>query len=185
MLSVEQVHALEERVEKAVSYIGSLRTENAELRKELERTAAELGAAKAQNAELEAAAAAFKSDQARIESGIVHALEKLDMFEDLVMQTKPQDGAEQGAHSAPLPVKETAVPREESAGAAGSQPEAAPAASISESPAAAAPDSEAEAPEQEPAEPVQNAVLPNEAEAAKAEPKADGESSDEGELDIF
>ena len=86
MLSVEQVRALEERVGKAVSYIESLKTENAELRKELERTAAELGEAKARSAELEAAAQSFKNDQARIEAGIVHALEKLDMFEDLVLQ---------------------------------------------------------------------------------------------------
>lgn len=86
MLSVEQVRALEERVEKAVSYIESLKTENAELRRELERVAVELGAAKAQSAELEAAAQSFKNDQARIEAGIVHALEKLDMFEDLVLQ---------------------------------------------------------------------------------------------------
>jgi FtsZ-binding cell division protein ZapB len=86
MLSVEQVRALEERVGKAVSYIESLKTENAELRKEFEGMAAELGEAKARNAELEAAAQSFKNDQARIEAGIVHALEKLDMFEDLVLQ---------------------------------------------------------------------------------------------------
>jgi FtsZ-binding cell division protein ZapB len=105
MLSVEQVRALEERVEKAVSYIESLKTENAELRRELERVAVELGAAKAQSAELEAAAQSFKNDQARIEAGIVHALEKLDMFEDLVLQvgeTRREAAVQpEPAHAAP------------------------------------------------------------------------------------
>jgi len=114
MISIEQVRALEERVEKAVAYIASLRSENISLADRLERTEAayaaatgrlaeasdriataealaESNASKAAEAfvrivELEAAAEASKHDQLRIEEGIIHALEKLDAFEDLVLR---------------------------------------------------------------------------------------------------
>ena len=90
MISVEQVRALEERVEKAVAYISELKQESAGLKRELEeaRNAAEQSVARA--AELEAAAEAFRRDQASIEEGIVHALHKLDAFEDLVLKVGEQ-----------------------------------------------------------------------------------------------
>ncbi|MDP3176908.1 MAG: hypothetical protein Q8M76_03320 [Spirochaetaceae bacterium] len=142
MLTLEQVRALEARVEKAVAYIGGLREENASLKAQLaeerafiDEAAKELDAAetKAASAEEKAAAAEaglaeasasrvmlekratelsarassaetrvaelaafvedFRRDQSRIEEGIVHALEKLDAFEDLIL----------GAANAPLP----------------------------------------------------------------------------------
>jgi chromosome segregation ATPase len=113
VISLEQVRALESRVEKAVSYIAALRTENAELRRRVEEeqtfidaAAAELEAAESGRAaadsrvaelerklaEADARAAEladhieeYKRDQLRIEEGIVHALEKLDSFEDLIL----------------------------------------------------------------------------------------------------
>jgi chromosome segregation ATPase len=162
MLSLEQVRALEERVERAVAYIASIREENAELHRrlsvsetryaetqsfidetaeelaaieekakgaaaeaatykarleaasahtsqiearfiELEAKARELGeravAAEARAAEAEQRARSaesasadlasridvYRADQSRIEEGIVHALEKLDAFEDLIL----------------------------------------------------------------------------------------------------
>jgi len=181
MLSVEQVHALEERVEKAVSYIGSLRTENAELRKELERTAAELGAAKARNAELEAAALAFRNDQARIETGIVHALEKLDMFEDLVMQTKPQGGAADSDAQTVNAAEAAAESRE--APAAPSKP-------APEPPASPDPAPEKQAAEAAPENAASAGPLPAKsgAQPAAGEPKtppAGADDGSEGELDIF
>jgi len=117
VISLEQVHALEARVEKAVSYIATLRGENAELRRhaeedksfideasaELEAAESARGAAEARVAELERKVAEteakaaelaarideYRRDQARIEEGIVHALEKLDSFEDLILGQVP------------------------------------------------------------------------------------------------
>jgi chromosome segregation ATPase len=138
MISLEQVRALEDRVERAVAYIASLREEGVELRRRLDEaqsfidaaanelaaaegktaaaekraeTAEELrqaeaaamagrirefesrlsdmaervAAAETRAAELGARAEEYRKDQAKIEEGIVHALQKLDSFEDLVL----------------------------------------------------------------------------------------------------
>lgn len=77
MLTLEQVRALEARVEKAVNLIAALRAENGTLR-------SGLAAAEGRVAELEGLVREFQADQARIEEGIVHALKKLDAFEDAV-----------------------------------------------------------------------------------------------------
>lgn len=187
MLSVEQVRALEERVEKAVSYIESLKAENAELRRELERVAAELGAAKAQRAELEAAAQSFKNDQARIEAGIVHALEKLDMFEDLVLQVgETRRGApalEAAAPRAASPAEAPLPLRERAAEPAAMQPEAErpaaeTAAQFSLKPAESA--FRQEGPQAQPETETAGEMSESELEAATAPAKGE-----ENELDIF
>lgn len=145
MVSLEQVRALESRVERALAYIASLREESAELSRRLaeaqsfiDDAANELGAAEAaaaaaeaktaeaerravaaeslrqaeasataerirefesrladmaervasaetMAAELSSRAEEYRRDQAKIEEGIVHALQKLDSFEDLVL----------------------------------------------------------------------------------------------------
>jgi chromosome segregation ATPase len=77
MISLEQVNALESRVEKAVALIASLRSENESLR-------TGLATAVSRVTELEARIVDFQKDQARIEEGIVEALRKLDFFEDTV-----------------------------------------------------------------------------------------------------
>lgn len=77
MISLEQVRALESRVEKAVALIASLRAENASMR-------SGLAAAEKRVAELEGLVGDFQKDQARIEESIVEALRKLDSFEDAV-----------------------------------------------------------------------------------------------------
>ncbi len=77
MISLEQVNALESRVEKAVALIASLRSENESLRTGLATAVSHV-------TELEARIADFQKDQARIEEGIVEALRKLDFFEDSV-----------------------------------------------------------------------------------------------------
>jgi chromosome segregation ATPase len=142
MISLEQVRTLEDRVERAVAYIASLRKESAELERRLaeaqsfiddaanELAAAEekasaaerraeasealrqaeaqrireiesrlgdmaerVAAAETRSAELNARAEDYRRDQAKIEEGIVHALEKLDSFEDLVLGQVPVEGA--------------------------------------------------------------------------------------------
>ncbi len=127
MVSLEQVRALEARVEKVVSYIETLRVENAELGRrvaeadafidsaatELEaaeqardaaaakaaaaearieelqalvaRSSERAASAEAKTAALASSAEEYRMDQARIEEGIIHALEKLDSFEDLIL----------------------------------------------------------------------------------------------------
>jgi chromosome segregation ATPase len=100
MISVEQVRALEDRVEKAVAFIATLKHENVALRGELDSARQELAKALSRAAELEAAAETFRRDQASIEEGITHALRKLDAFEDLVLKagearTRPEDGTAQ------------------------------------------------------------------------------------------
>jgi len=101
MISLEQVRSLESRVEKAVSLIASLRTENASLR-------SGLATADSRVAELENLVLDFQKDQARIEEGIIEALRKLDSFEDsvhvAVAANKPEKG--RGAvHAAPEPIE--------------------------------------------------------------------------------
>jgi hypothetical protein len=93
MISLEQVNALESRVEKAVALIASLRSENESLR-------TGLATAVSRVTELEARIVDFQKDQARIEEGIVEALRKLDFFEDTV------HGASHAAtHGAPAVAK--------------------------------------------------------------------------------
>lgn len=125
MISVEQVRALEERVEQAVAYISELRQENAGLKRELEGARLEAEKSAARAAELEAAAESFRRDQASIEEGIMHALRKLDAFEDLVLKagehaSRPEARA-QASEEAAQPVRGTMESRTGSA-----PPEAAP-----------------------------------------------------------
>ncbi|OHD81292.1 MAG: hypothetical protein A3J97_03265 [Spirochaetes bacterium RIFOXYC1_FULL_54_7] len=84
MISLEQVRALESRVEKAVAFIASLRAENASLKDGLLEAELRTEAAEARTAELEGLIKEFQKDQERIEEGIVQALRKLDAFEDVV-----------------------------------------------------------------------------------------------------
>lgn len=107
MISVEQVRALEDRVEKAVGYISALKTQNAALGRELEEAKAESVRAQARIAELESAAEAFRRDQVSIEEGIIHALRKLDAFEDLVLKVGQPQGRPEGESGSPA----AAVPK--------------------------------------------------------------------------
>lgn len=101
MLTLEQVRALEARVEKAVNLIAALRAENGTLR-------SGLAAAEGRVAELEGLVREFQADQARIEEGIVHALKKLDAFEDAVHAAGVS--ADQAApRPAPRPVEESPI----------------------------------------------------------------------------
>ncbi|MBN1243653.1 MAG: cell division protein ZapB [Spirochaetales bacterium] len=81
MLSLDQVRALEERVERAIAAIDRLSAENAALRGELE-------AARTREGELERTIEDFRRDQERIEAGIVSALRKLDVLEDAALRPR-------------------------------------------------------------------------------------------------
>ncbi len=78
MLTLEQVRKLEERVSAALGYIDRLSTENAALRQRLSGYEGRIK-------DLEVLVRDFQQDQSRIEEGILHALKKLDAFEDAVV----------------------------------------------------------------------------------------------------
>lgn len=84
MINLEQVRALETRVEKAVAFIASLRTENTALKEGLLEAELRTELAEARTTELEGLIKEFQKDQERIEEGIIQALHKLDSFEDTV-----------------------------------------------------------------------------------------------------
>ena len=98
MIGVEQIRTLEDRIEKALTFIAGLRAENTALLTKVEaheeargRAEDRAAAAESRVRELEEAIAVFKRDQSKIEEGILHALEKLDAFEDLVLKGSSQE----------------------------------------------------------------------------------------------
>lgn len=116
MIGVEQIRALEDRIEKALAFIAGLRAENAALQAKAEASDAARGraedraaAAESRVRELEEAIAVFKRDQSRIEEGILHALEKLDAFEDLVLRSPSKEASPAPAAEASV-ATETPVP---------------------------------------------------------------------------
>jgi chromosome segregation ATPase len=79
MLTLDQVRSLENRVAKALGYIDRLTDENAALRERL-------GGYERRIKDLEVLIRDFQQDQGRIEEGILSALEKLNVFEDAVLE---------------------------------------------------------------------------------------------------
>ena len=77
MISLNQVLLLEQKVESAVAKIAQLNSENAALREKCDALTNELSS---KNEQL----SAFKSDQDRIEAGILKALESLNSVENAV-----------------------------------------------------------------------------------------------------
>jgi chromosome segregation ATPase len=77
MISLEQVNLLETKVAKAIEYVERASGENAALRVKLESYQKRID-------ELEALIRRFKEDQARIEEGILSALDRLNQFEDAI-----------------------------------------------------------------------------------------------------
>jgi hypothetical protein len=78
MISLEQIRLLESRVEKAVVYIDLLQDENASLK-------GKLAGYEKRIQDLEVLVRSFQQDQGRIEEGILHALDRLNAFEDEIL----------------------------------------------------------------------------------------------------
>ncbi|NLJ46425.1 MAG: cell division protein ZapB [Treponema sp.] len=151
MITLEQVQALEARIEKALAAIDRLSSENAALRDSAARE-------KRRAADLERAIEEYRKDQERIEQGILHALERLNAFEDAIQDPVPAGPVQTDKHV------RTVSP-------------SAPAASASGAPAAqkpAVPSRSAETARPEPALPAKEGTAPN------PDPGADG-----AELEIF
>ena len=77
MISLDQVHALERKVESAVSKIVELRNENVALKNRISILEKE-------NAELNSKVSVFEREQNRVEEGILSVLNRLDVVEDTV-----------------------------------------------------------------------------------------------------
>jgi FtsZ-binding cell division protein ZapB len=81
MVSLEQIHSLENKITRACEIINALKKENASLRKAVDSSQRRMN-------ELEHYINQFKTEQIEIESGIVSALKKLDDLEDDVSESK-------------------------------------------------------------------------------------------------
>ena len=93
MITLDQVRALETRVEKALGAIDRLTAENTTLRETVARE-------KARAVDLERTIEEFRRDQNRIEQGILHALERLNAFEDAVLESAAAPAAKAAANPA-------------------------------------------------------------------------------------
>lgn len=107
MLSLDQVHLLENHVEKAVGKITSLTAENERLRSQLSTLQERVH-------ELEGFVTGFKDDQGKIEAGILNALEQLGALENTITSEAVQEEApvekiqEESSPAATPPADETA-----------------------------------------------------------------------------
>lgn len=97
MVTLDQVRALEARIDKALAAIDRLTSENSVLRATVARETARA-------ADLEKTIEEYRRDQARIEQGILHALERLNAFEDAILDpgpaAVPRPSAEKPVHAA-------------------------------------------------------------------------------------
>ena len=91
MISLEQVQLLETRVSKALEYVQKVTAENAALVSQREELQAKLEANQKRIDELEVLVVRFKKDQARIEDGIVAALDRLSQFEEAFENSLKED----------------------------------------------------------------------------------------------
>ena len=110
MLNLDQIKQLEARVSKAIELMQTLKDENDLLKLELHDRQKRIE-------ELENIVLVFKNDQAKIEEGIVNALNHLSAFEDTVYQAANSTAAS-AVHEAAPEARESSV-----SAAAETQPE--------------------------------------------------------------
>ena len=84
MVTIEQVRQLETKIAKAIEYVNQLTGENNLLREENGLLRGKLESSLKRVDELEASVQRFKDDQARIEEGVIAALDRLNQFEDAI-----------------------------------------------------------------------------------------------------
>jgi FtsZ-binding cell division protein ZapB len=170
MVSLEQVQLLESRVVRAIEYVGKLSAENAALAAEKASLMSKLDVNQKRIDELEVLVMRFKDEQSRIEDGIISALDRLNQFEEAVeksLRDKQTGGKPQSVAS---------------------PPEKLASEKLAASPKQLAKQNEPEPPEPEP--PEEKEVYFEIPEAAAAEAgdeidEQDGDSAEEGGLDIF
>ena len=179
MISLDQILVLEQKVESAVGKIQQLEAENDALRNKCSELTNALSAKTEQ-------LAAYESDQKKIESGIIKAIDRLNSIENSVLKAAGQSGAAPEKAAAPVQTAPTepVVPAE---------PAVPPEPAVPEAPAAPEPVETIQEPEPaafntdgmnfENMEPVEDEDLPEQ------EPVEDSgdepESKDELGFDIF
>ena len=94
MLNLDQIKQLETRVSKAIELMQTLKDENDLLKLELHDREKRIE-------ELENIVLVFKNDQAKIEEGIINALNHLSAFEDTVYQAANSTVASASHEAAP------------------------------------------------------------------------------------
>ncbi|MDR2767212.1 MAG: cell division protein ZapB [Treponema sp.] len=149
MVTLEQVKLLESKIVRAIGFVTQVTEENNRLKK--------------RNEELEELAARLKDEKARVEEGIISALDRLNQFEDAIGRS--------------ISAAKT------SAGVSGAAPKTQAAAPAVSAPAASTPAQTASA-AAAPAEKV-SAPLPAAYTIDEDSGLEEAEDSDEAELDIF
>jgi predicted nuclease with TOPRIM domain len=112
MISLEQVQLLETRVVQAIEYVERVTAENATLISEKAGLLTKLEANQKRIDELEVLVMRFKDDQGRIEDGIISALDRLNQFEEAIEKSlkEKQAGASSGEASRSKPAVKSASP---------------------------------------------------------------------------
>ena len=100
MLNLDQIKQLETRVSKAIELMQTLKDENDLLKLELHDREKRIE-------ELENIVLVFKNDQAKIEEGIINALNHLSAFEDTVYQAAHSTAASAVHETAPVASEDT------------------------------------------------------------------------------
>lgn len=91
MVTLDQIRLLEAQVDKALTYIDTLKDENGLLRSRLVSVQKRVE-------DLESTVEVYRRDQGRIEEGILNALSKLNRFEDTLLSgTGATAASESGA----------------------------------------------------------------------------------------
>ena len=101
MISLDQVLLLEEKVESAVEKIQQLEAENDALRSKCSELTNALSAKTEQ-------LKAYESEQSKIESGIIKAIDRLNSIENTVLKAAGQPGPSQSSASEELMAKQAA-----------------------------------------------------------------------------
>ena len=103
MISLEQVLLLEQKVESAVEKIQQLEAENDALRNKCSELTNALSAKSEQ-------LKAYESDQQKIESGIIKAIDRLNSIENSVLKAAGTTAAAATVEKKPEPVKQEPAP---------------------------------------------------------------------------
>ena len=116
MLNLDQIKQLEARVSKAIELMQTFKDENDLLKLELHDRQKRID-------ELESIVLVFRNDQAKIEEGIINALNHLSAFEDTVYQAANSAAAVAASTASEIPETQTAAPENAVAEQAATVPE--------------------------------------------------------------
>ena len=108
MLNLDQIRQLETKVSKAIQLIQSLKEENDSLKLEMHDRQRRIE-------ELENIVLVFKNDQAKIEEGIVNALNHLSAFEDTIYQATGSSSVHETPEESPPSISQN-VPEQHDSG---------------------------------------------------------------------